>query len=97
MIYSSRRIDHHIPSLIVFWKGDEISDRALAIHDSAEAIKAKRDASVRRSAILECAHQEAELLFGLTFGKAQQLEVLFLEFAIVNSDRYTYYLGHIYD
>ena len=51
------------------------------------AVQTEGEATVRRSAVLEGVHEEAELFLHLFFGETEQAEHLLLDFRVVNTDR----------
>ena len=73
-----RRAAHHVSSSVVLREGDEVADRVGATEERAETVEAEGQASVRRCAILEGAHQEAELFLCLLVSEAEGMEHLVL-------------------
>jgi len=82
-----RRVNHHIPSLIVFRECDEVADRVCAVHHGIEAVEAEGNAAMWGRAIFERAEQEAKL--GLRFfgREPKQFEIAGLQVAVVDTDR----------
>src|SRR5579862_6520016 len=63
--YGARRIHHNVARDGVFRKGGHLAQVRFAASDHHDAIDAKRHPAVRRSAILERAHEKAEALLDL--------------------------------
>ena len=86
LFYGRRRIDHHVPSRIVFWKSNEITDRIPASENSRPAVETKSNTAMGRGSVLKGIHQEAELINCIFFRKTKDPEHLILKFLIVNPD-----------
>ena len=66
-----RRVNHHVPSLVVFREGNKIANGIGAIHHGIEAVKPKSNATVWWRTVLKCTQQETKLGLSLFLGKAQ--------------------------
>ena len=81
-----RRAAHHVATGVVLREGDEVADAVGATEERAETVEAEGQTSVRRCAVLEGTHQEAELLLRLLVGEAEGVEHLVLQGAVVDTD-----------
>ena len=84
--YRRGRAAHHVAAGVVLREGDEVADAVGTAEQGAETVETESQTSVRRCAVLEGTHQEAELLLSLFVGEAKGVEHLVLQGAVVDTD-----------
>src|SRR5690554_359330 len=84
--YFTRCISQQTGGTLGFREGDHFTNRSGAGHQHHQTIKTKRQATMRRSTVLECIQQEAEFFVRFLIGDAQHLEYGFLYGLIMDTD-----------
>src|SRR5690606_31165916 len=82
-----RSIGQRVVAAARLREGDDVADRAVAAQEHDDAVPAEGDAAVRRSAVLECVEEEAELLLRLLRADAHDVEHALLHVTAVDTDR----------
>ena len=76
---------HHVRSALRLGERDDVADRAALRHEHDEAIETESDAAVRRCAVLEGVHHEAELLTRLFLREPDGLEDFLLQISLIDA------------
>src|SRR5699024_6305712 len=77
---------HEIRRTCRFRKGDDVTDVICSCKQHDKAVQPVCDSAVRRSAVLECFDQEAELFVALFLCEPECFEHLLLHFCIMYTD-----------
>jgi len=81
-----RRIDHQVDCLGSLGEWNDLTQAVSACKDHHDAVKSKRDSSMRRSSIFECFQKEAEARTRLLVAHSQRIEDLLLNILPVDTD-----------
>ena len=80
-----RSIGHNVTSTLRLREGDYVTDGSALSHDHNQTVKTESQAAMRRRAVLEGIHHEAELGMCFFLREAQGFEYLFLQVCVVDT------------